>query len=83
MSIIEGARQRAGVDAGVAGDLTGYGPAVYSSTANGGTPAGGTAGFGAGTLVPGALVIAASSTKLFINTNTEASPTWTVVGSQS
>lgn len=76
MPTIEGSRFRAGVEAGASGDLTGYGPTVTS-----GTPSGGTAGFGAGTLLPGALVI--GGTKLFINTNTQASPTWTIVGTQS
>lgn len=82
-NILPGARPRLGAESGSAGNLSGYGPTVYGSTANGGTPAGGTVGFGAGTLQPGALVIASSSAKLFINTNTKASPTWTVVGGQS
>jgi hypothetical protein len=85
MPVIEGARYRTGTEAGVSSDPSGYGPEVYSGTATGGTPAAGTAGFGAGTLQPGALVIATQTAtpKLFINTNTKASPTWTVVGAQS
>lgn len=83
MPYIKGARFRSGTEAGVASDPAGYGLAVYSSTANGGTPTGGTAGFGAGTIQPGGIVTATSSKKLFINTNTKASPTWTVVGGQS
>jgi hypothetical protein len=81
MPFIEGSRFRSGVESGVSSDPTGYGPAVNTGTANAGTPAGGTAGFGAGTIEAGGLVI--GGTKLFINTNTKASPTWTVVGSQS
>lgn len=76
MGTISGARQRLGVEAG---DLTGYGPVVYSGTANAGTPAGGTAGFGAGTLQPGGAVISVSAKAWFINTNTKASPTWAKV----
>jgi hypothetical protein len=81
MPFIKNARFRTGISAGVAGDTSGYGPFVNPGTANSGTPAGGTAGFGAGTAQPGALAI--GGTKLFINTNTKASPTWTVVGGQS
>lgn len=64
-----------------AGSLTGYGPVVYSGTANAGTPAGGTAGFGAGTILPGGEVISVAAATRFINTNTKASPTWTRIGS--
>lgn len=87
MAIIEGARQRLGVEAGVAGDTSGYGPFVYSSTVNGGTPSSGT--FAAGTALPGALCIAPNANagatpKLFVNTGTAlAAPVWTVAGSQS
>jgi hypothetical protein len=38
---------------------------------------------GANVMGPGALYVATTTPKLFINTNTKASPTWTVVGSQS
>jgi hypothetical protein len=78
MPFITGARFRAGVEAGAEGDTTGYGPALSA-----GTPAAGTAGFGAGTLEPAALVLDTTNKKAFINTGTKASPTWTVVGSQS
>jgi hypothetical protein len=81
MGYIKNARFRTGVSAGVSGDTSGYGPFVNSGTANAGTPTSGTAGFAAGTAKIGALAI--GGTKLFINTNTQASPTWTVVGSQS
>lgn len=86
MPYIEGSRFRVGVEAGAAGDLSGYGPFVYSSTVNGGTP--GTA-FAAGTANPGALCLAplaaaGATPKAFINTGTAlATPTWTVIGSQS
>ena len=86
MPVIEGARYRTGAAAGVAGDTTGYGPYVYDSTVNGGTP--GTA-FQAGTAQPGAICCApkaadGATPKLFVNTGTAlASPSWTVVGSQS
>ena len=76
MPVIEGARYRLGVNAGVAGDLTGYGPAT-----NAGAPTSGTTF--AGTLEKGALVIDITNAKLYINTGTKANPTWTVVGSQS
>lgn len=80
MPRIKNARYRTGVESGVSGDTTGYGPAIHTGTANAGTP--GTA-FGAGTIEAGGLVISTSGKKLFINTGTKAAPTWTVVGSQS
>lgn len=86
MPVIEGARYRTGAAAGVSGDTTGFGPYVNSSTATGGTPASGTAGFQAGVAEIGALAVAqggAAAGKVFVNTNTKASPTWTVVGGQS
>lgn len=83
MAIIEGKRHRLPASAGVAGDLTGYGPFVHEGTAAGGTPVDGTAGTQAGVAQPGALLISGAAAKLFINTNTLASPTWTVVGGQS
>lgn len=46
-------------------------------------PTNGTSGDGAGFAGPGSLYIDATNAKLYINTNTKASPTWTVVGSQS
>jgi hypothetical protein len=76
MAVITGARFRAGVEAGTSGDLTGYGPAL-----NAGAPVSGTTF--AGTLQKGGLVIDTTNGKLYINTGTLATPTWTVVGSQS
>ena len=38
---------------------------------------------GASTAQPGSLYIDTTNTKLYINTNTLASPTWTVVGAQT
>lgn len=58
---------------------------AYLFTANG-VPVNGTSGTGAGWAGPGSLCVGidtGSSYKLYINTNTKASPTWTVVGSQS
>lgn len=48
-------------------------------------PTDGTSGTGAGFAAPGSMYTRASTTnsKLYINTNTTASPTWTVVGAQS
>lgn len=48
-----------------------------------GAPTNGTSGDGAGEAGPGSLLVDRSGAKLYINTNTKASPTWTVVGSQS
>jgi hypothetical protein len=74
MAVKEGARYRSGAAAGqYAG---GWGIEVYA-----GTPVSGT--FGAGTLEKGGLVINSDTGKLFINTGTKATPTWTVVGGQS
>lgn len=59
---------------------------VYLFIANG-VPGGGTSGIGAGWAGPGSLCVGVDTGggtfKLYINTNTKASPTWTVVGSQS
>ncbi len=46
-------------------------------------PTNGTAGDGAGFAGPGSIYIDTLGAKIYINTNTKASPTWTVVGSQS
>lgn len=48
-------------------------------------PTNGVSGTGAGDCGPGSRYtrVSGSDSKLFINTNTQASPTWTVVGSQS
>lgn len=50
---------------------------------NPGVPSAGTSGFGAGWAGKGSLCTDTTNGKLYINTNTAASPTWTVVGSQS
>lgn len=48
-------------------------------------PTGGTSGDGAGWASPGSILIRANAgnSKAYINTGTRASPTWTVIGSQS
>lgn len=48
-------------------------------------PTNGTSGTGAGYAAPGSLYVRASTTnsKMYINTNTTASPSWTVVGAQT
>lgn len=46
-------------------------------------PTNGTSGDGAGFAGKGSLCVDANGGKLYINTGTKASPTWTVVGSQS
>jgi hypothetical protein len=58
------------------------GIAIFTGT---GAPTNGTTGTGAKFAPPGSLYIRSSgaNSKLFINTNTTASPTWTVVGSQT
>ena len=48
-----------------------------------GTPTDGTSGTGAGTAGPGSLCADYTNAKLYINTNTKASPLWTVVGAQT
>ena len=48
-----------------------------------GAPVDGTSGTGAGSAGKGSLYIDVSGAKLYINTNTKASPTWVVVGTQS
>lgn len=48
-----------------------------------GAPTDGGAGTGAGVAGPGSRYTDITAGKLYINTNTKASPTWTVVGSQS
>ena len=50
-----------------------------------GTISNGSNGTFAGTLAanPGSLLINLTTLKLYINTNTKASPTWTIVGTQS
>jgi hypothetical protein len=48
-----------------------------------GAPTDGTSGTGVAFAGPGSLYIDRTAGKIYINTNTKASPTWTVVGSQS
>lgn len=50
---------------------------------NAGAPTNGTSGTRAGSAYPGSLLIDTTNKKLYINTNTKASPTWTVVGAQT
>jgi len=56
--------------------------AVFSGV---GTPVNGTSGTGVGFAGPGSLYVDATvtTTKLYINTNTMASPTWVAVGTQT
>jgi hypothetical protein len=48
-----------------------------------GAPVDGTSGTGAGYAGPGSLCIDKTNAKLYINTNTAASPLWTVAGAQT
>ena len=50
---------------------------------NAGAPSNGTSGTLAGYAGKGCLLIDTTNAKLYINTNTKASPTWTVVGTQT
>lgn len=50
---------------------------------NAGAPTNGTSGTGVGLCGPGSLLTDITNKKLYINTNTKASPTWTVVGTQT
>lgn len=50
---------------------------------NAGVPAAGTSGAGAGWAGKGSLCVDTTNGKLYVNTNTKASPTWTVAGTQS
>jgi hypothetical protein len=50
---------------------------------NAGVPSNGTSGTGAGLAAKGSLCTDVTNAKLYINTGTKASPTWTVVGTQS
>ena len=73
MAIIEGARQRA---------ATGWDPASLGPSTNAGAPVNGAGGTLAGMAGKGALLVDTTNARLFINTGTQASPTWTLVGSQ-
>lgn len=72
MAVIEGARHRLGSSEG---DTTGFGP-----FRNAGAPTGATF---QNVAEKGALLIDTTNAKLYINTGTKASPTWTVVGTQT
>jgi len=52
------------------------------SMSGAGYPTDGTSGTGAGVAAPGCLYQDTTNGLLFINTNTKASPLWTVVGTQ-
>lgn len=75
MGVIPGAKYRVGVTALGSSDEAGY------IMLNAGTPTAGTTG--AGWLEAGGLVIDTTDKKLFINSGTKASPSFTVVGAQS
>ncbi len=70
------------IDARVSGVANGPVAAISNFT---GSIANGTSGTFAGTVkaYPGSLLINLTTHKLYINTNTKLSPTWTVVGTQS
>lgn len=48
-----------------------------------GEPVNGTSGSFAGLALKGALLVDVTNAVLYINTNTQASPTWTMVGEQA
>ena len=50
---------------------------------NAGAPVDGTSGTFAGIADKGAILLDTTNGKAYINTNTQASPTWVVVGTQS
>lgn len=50
---------------------------------NDGAPTDGTSGTGFGKAGPGSICVDFTNKKAYINTGTQASPTWTVIGSQS
>lgn len=57
--------------------------ALVRTYTNAGAPTNGTSGTLAGVAEKGSLLTDTTNAKLYINTNTLASPTWTVVGSQT
>jgi len=65
---------------GVGGQHIGNGVWYFT---NDGVPTAGTSGTGAGWAGPGSQCTDYTNAKLYINTGTAASPTWTVVGTQS
>jgi hypothetical protein len=56
---------------------------VFWSAVNAGAPSNGTSGTGAGLCGPGSLLIDTTDKALYINTNTLASPTWTLISGGS
>lgn len=77
--IVKRTKGATGSDSGV---FFGAGVLLFSGA---GAPTNGTTGTGAGFAAPGSIYVRASTTnsKAYINTNTKASPTWTVVGAQT
>lgn len=67
-----------GTGVGAGGTALGFG--IFR---NAGAPTNGTAGTLNGDAEPGSLLVDTTNAKLYINTNTKASPTWTVVGAQT
>ncbi len=58
-------------------------PGTYGIYLNAGVPVDGTSGTFAGVAPIGALLSDTANGVLYINTNTQASPTWTKVGTQT
>lgn len=59
------------------------GPNAIIKVIGAGVPTDGTSGTKAGEAGPGSEYTDVTNAKLYINTGTKASPTWTVVGTQS
>ena len=61
-----------------------YGPfADVQAITNAGAPTDGTSGTGAGVARPGSLLVDTTNSDLYVNSNTKASPTWSVLGDSS
>ena len=75
--MVQRTKGAAGFDSGVAFGVNAW------LIGNAGAPTDGTSGTGAGFAGIGSLVSDTTNGKLYINTGTKASPTWTVVGGQS
>lgn len=58
-------------------------PGTYGIYLNAGAPTSGGSGTFVNIAPVGALLIDTTNAKLYINTGTQASPTWTVVGTQT
>jgi hypothetical protein len=56
---------------------------VFGIYSNAGAPTSGASGTYVNEAGPGSLLVDTTNKKAYINTGTKASPTWTVVGSQS